>query len=107
MQCRKKCNIGHTVRSDLVTLDKKHRTCKPSVNQGDQKDAKSNRWVIAIVEGALDTIPVQLGKRLKDIGISTKFEQLQKTVLLAIKLLKYWLLAVSWFLEHTYFNKHQ
>ena len=80
-------------RPDITILDKETRECQ-LINiacSGDKyRDLArevSNLWnvkvkIIPIVIGVLGTVPTLLESRIKDIGISIKAAQIQKTVLL-------------------------
>ena len=92
-------------RPDLVVVDKKERSCKiidfevPGDNRIAEKEKDKTEkyqdlerelqkiWnvkvkIIPLVVGSLGAIPKQFGNRLKQIGITVRTKQVQKTVLL-------------------------
>ena len=92
-------------RSDLVAVDKKERRCEiidftvPGDSRTEEKEKDEVEkyqdlgrelqkiWnvkvkIISLVVGSLVAIPKQFGYRLKQIGITVRTAQVQKTVLL-------------------------
>ena len=92
-------------RLDLVVIDKKERSCKridfavPGDSRIEEKEKDKTEkyqelgrelqkiWnvkvkIIPLVVGSLGAIPKQFGNRLKQIGITARTAQFQKTVLL-------------------------
>ena len=90
-------------RPDLVAVDKKERTCKiidfavPGDNRIEEEKDKIEKYqelgrelqqilngkvkIIPLVVGSLGAMPKQFGNRLKEIGVTARTAQVQKTVL--------------------------
>ena len=92
-------------RPDLVVVDKKERSCKiidfavPGDSRIEEKEKDKIEkyqdlgrelqkiWnvevkIIPLVVGSLDAIPKQFGNRLKQVGITVRTAQVEKTALL-------------------------
>ena len=75
-------------RPDLVVVDKKERSYEitdfavPGDSRLEEKERDVKVKIIPLVVGSLGATPKQFGNRLKQIGITARTAQVQKTVLL-------------------------